>query len=109
MTCQWCIYFRQHKGRGVCTCPERDGNIVPAKTRNVCEQFHPRRNCSTCEFRCPIEERVSSGGSFGECDRWKLRSISTWGGSRKRAKTVSKISGSPGKSTSTTLKEGEKV
>lgn len=107
MTCQWCIYYRR-RGQGICISPDRDGTTIPAKSRSVCEQFEPRRNCSTCEFRCSQDDRESSGGRFGECYRWKLRSLSTWGGVRKgRGCSVKPISGSLESSTES-IKQGDK-
>lgn len=108
MTCQWCIHFR-YKGVAVCTWPGRnDGKIIPAKERIECSGFEPRRICSTCEHRCDYPERESSGGSYGECDRWKLRSLSTWGGVRKRTRKRKEslaVSGKP--ESSTNNKQGE--
>lgn len=118
MTCQWCIHYR-YKGLSVCTWPGRaDGKIIPAKEHVECPGFDPRRNCSTCEHRCDYAERESSGGSYGECDRWALRKLSKWGGTRKRggrprkthtdtSTTANTISGSPGKTETKTSKQGE--
>lgn len=118
MTCQWCIHYR-YKKSSVCTWQGRaDGKIIPAKEHVECQGFEPRRNCSTCEHRCDYADRESSGGSYGECDRWALRKLSTWGGTRKRVgrprKTstttttpASTISGSPGKTETQTSKQGE--
>lgn len=114
MTCQWCIHFR-NRGVAACTWPGRpDGRIIPAKERTECPGFDPRRVCSTCEHRCDYAERESSGGSYGECDRWVLRTLSSWGGNRKRggrpkaSKREEQISGSPVEQTSTTTNQGEK-
>ena len=91
MTCQWCIYFRYKHKESVCVRPGGDGRTMPSKGRtHDCTCFSPRHNCTTCEYRCSLEERKSLGGDGRMCGRWTIRKISKWGGKR-----VSSVSANP--------------
>lgn len=90
MTCQWCLHYRRKRG-GLPRCerPDGDGKILAVKGPNgcshdVCKWFNPRKSCTTCSFRCPAEVKADRLDQFGLCDQWKLRQLSSWGGSRRR-------------------------
>ena len=87
MTCQWCIHYRRRKGRSLCLSPSRIGLKGVARTeRDTCELFSPRKICTTCEHRCPVEKKDELASQGSECPEWELRSLSTWGGNRRRKK-----------------------
>jgi len=82
MTCQWCKKYKWRKGTAVCTRPGGDGKILPSKGRNYeCEFFDPRRNCTTCKYRCFPSER-NTAKAAGPCEKWALKPVSKWGGDR---------------------------
>lgn len=86
MTCQWCLNFRRKAGMPICASPERDGRTIPSRGGDsvVCEHFSPRISCTTCEYRCSPEEKYFLITNKSKCPKWKLRSLSTWGGSKYR-------------------------
>lgn len=91
MTCQWCLEFRRKGGRPVCAKPGRDGNTMPSSggPSTMCEDFRPRMICTTCEYRCSPDEKSFLVTSKSKCSKWKLRELSTWGGSRYRGARIS--------------------
>lgn len=79
--------FRRKNGAPVCVRPGGDGRTLPSTggESSQCEKFSPRRSCTTCEYRCSPEDKYERVGSGRKCQKWKLRAISTWGGSKYRA------------------------
>lgn len=85
MTCQWCIRFRRRGGRAACLRQDETGATVYETPQGAdgCGMFQPRRNCSTCEYRCPADEKERLLSRPGGCGRWELRRLTTWGGCRR--------------------------
>lgn len=87
MTCQWCVHYRRRRGVSVCC---SGSELVPAKTRaDGCDDFLPRKSCTTCAARCTPEARADLVDATGVCRSWRLRELSTWGGARRRKKSIS--------------------
>lgn len=86
MTCQWCTNFRYKDGLAVCTRPGGDGRTMSSRGgASECASFNPRVNCSTCERRCPADEKSGLIVKGRKCPKWQLRRIGKWGGSPLRA------------------------
>lgn len=85
MTCQWCKNYRRRDGISKCLFPSEDGQrkLVDIKGADACDKFDPRRSCTTCEYRCPPEEKGANMQCDGGCSKWILRHLTTWGGVRK--------------------------
>lgn len=85
MTCQWCKNYRRRDGKSKCWYPFDDGlsRLIDVKGADGCDKFDPRRSCTTCEHRCSGEEKSSNMGCPGGCQKWNLRKLTTWGGSRR--------------------------
>ena len=84
MNCQWCKNYRRRKGTPKCLVADGKGGRVISETEdaNGCARFAPRKTCTTCEFRCPAEDRVSNMDADGACPKWRLRVLASWGGHR---------------------------
>lgn len=84
MTCQWCVKYRRRNGVSMCLKKDDKGNAVLVPIKGLaCEDFTPRRSCTTCEHRCPPEDRERLLMDDDGCKMWELRKLSTWGGSRR--------------------------
>ena len=84
MTCQWCTRYRRRDGKSMCLTKKDDGTIVLSEIKGLaCEKFSPRKSCTTCGHRCSYEDREKLLFAEDGCNRWKLRDITTWGGSRR--------------------------
>jgi len=91
MTCQWCVHYRRRSvlaSRGtvsaVCAWKDGDGSVIGSRgLMSRCPGFCPKRICTTCEFRCGIEEKKENSLD-PPCRKWRLRSLTTWGGKRDR-------------------------
>ena len=82
MTCQWCINYRRRDGKVMCR--NDDGTIrgIPPEVRpERCPRFDPRRICTTCGHGCSQNDKATR--PFGDCPKWELRVLSTWGGNRR--------------------------
>ena len=88
MTCQWCKHYRRRCGVPMCALPSKDGKGEYSDIKkHACERFDARRSCTTCEYRCPQDERDMMMSSREGCPKWRLRELSTWGGARRFARS----------------------
>lgn len=65
-------------------CRNEDGTIrgIPPEARpERCPRFDPRRICTTCGHGCSQDDKATR--PFGDCPKWELRVLSTWGGNRR--------------------------
>lgn len=87
MTCQWCVHYRRRKKGPCCLNGDKFGKTFKGHHMvNGCEDFIPRRICTTCGRRCLPEEMEANLAAEGGCQHWVLRALSTWGGWRGHKK-----------------------
>jgi len=86
MTCQWCKRYRRRDGRAACVCADGKVRVIPARvSAGTCARFDPRRTCTTCGHGCSQDDKFRRASSSDcVCPDWELRSLSSWGGNRRR-------------------------
>ena len=70
----------------MCSVPGVNGLDELVRAVVPCDKFVARQCCTTCAYRCPPDEKEKLMPAPGKCPRWKLRKLSTWGGSRRYPK-----------------------
>lgn len=83
MTCQWCKHYRRREGFAVCVLHSKEEKqSLGFEPNAICNDFSARESCTTCAYRCAPEEKSTLLSNSSICSKWKLRSLSTWGGKR---------------------------
>ena len=83
MTCQWCKHYRRRGKTTICLAPGGTGKVIEIESSSpTCPNFSARKSCTTCALRCLPEEKEALLGPDG-CQKWALRQLSSWGGSRR--------------------------